>query len=138
MSIPEFLRAVKNIRDPEQKQTMKVISFILNFPITIVGLFCVLLSLPEKVFWKNSAVVFLISSFWWLEIISWRKGIKGFTLGNVIMVNNLADVITLNHEFVHIRQFQKYPFIFTVMYLLESFKKGYFNNRFEVQARSLS
>lgn len=42
----------------------------------------------------------------------------------------------LKHELCHIKQFQKYGFItFIAKYLWESIHKGYFNNKFEVEAR---
>jgi hypothetical protein len=35
-----------------------------------------------------------------------------------------------------VRQFQRYGFLwFTVLYLWESARRGYYNNRFEVEAR---
>ena len=43
----------------------------------------------------------------------------------------------LRHELVHVRQFLRYgffPFIF--MYLWESIKRGYYHNKFEVEARN--
>lgn len=40
------------------------------------------------------------------------------------------------HELCHVRQFRQYGFVrFLGLYLLESIKHGYFNNRFEVEAR---
>ncbi len=40
------------------------------------------------------------------------------------------------HELCHIRQFKQYGFItFIAKYLWESFNKGYFNNKFEQEAR---
>jgi hypothetical protein len=40
------------------------------------------------------------------------------------------------HEIEHVRQFQRYGFVrFSVLYLWESARKGYYNNRFEVEAR---
>lgn len=40
------------------------------------------------------------------------------------------------HEMEHVRQFQRYGFLrFCVLYLWESARKGYYNNRFEVEAR---
>ena len=42
----------------------------------------------------------------------------------------------LKHELCHLRQFQQYGFItFIAKYLWESINKGYFNNKFEVEAR---
>jgi hypothetical protein len=43
----------------------------------------------------------------------------------------------LSHEMEHIRQYRKYGLIrFIVLYLIETAKKGYRNNRFEVAARA--
>jgi|SRR4051794_21055723 hypothetical protein len=42
----------------------------------------------------------------------------------------------LHHELVHIQQFKQYGFIkFLFLYLFESLKNGYYNNKFEVEAR---
>lgn len=42
----------------------------------------------------------------------------------------------LKHELVHIRQFKQYGFFrFIIMYLWESWKVGYQNNKYEVEAR---
>jgi hypothetical protein len=43
----------------------------------------------------------------------------------------------LRHEAVHVKQYMQHGFIkFLALYLLESFKKGYYNNRFEAEARA--
>jgi hypothetical protein len=40
------------------------------------------------------------------------------------------------HEVEHVRQFQRYGYLrFSALYLLEYTRKGYHNNRFEVEAR---
>ncbi len=40
------------------------------------------------------------------------------------------------HEMTHIDQFRRYGLLrFIVLYLWESLRKGYYNNRFEVEAR---
>lgn len=42
----------------------------------------------------------------------------------------------LRHELAHIRQFQALGVVgFLYQYLVESVRKGYYNNRFEVEAR---
>lgn len=42
----------------------------------------------------------------------------------------------LAHELCHVRQFQQYGFFrFLGLYLLESIRHGYYNNRFEEEAR---
>ncbi|MDO7873279.1 hypothetical protein Q5H93_00935 [Hymenobacter sp. ASUV-10] len=48
----------------------------------------------------------------------------------------LADAEWLAHERVHIRQFREHGFVpFLWKYLVESARVGYFNNKFEVEAR---
>jgi hypothetical protein len=40
------------------------------------------------------------------------------------------------HELKHIEQFRRHGFVqFLCLYLIESLRRGYFNNRFEVEAR---
>jgi hypothetical protein len=42
----------------------------------------------------------------------------------------------LKHELCHIRQYKQHGYFgFIIKYLIESLKKGYYNNRFEVEAR---
>jgi hypothetical protein len=64
-------------------------------------------------------------------------------LGQTIHLYNASKEDFLNnpkwlrHEVAHVKQFQQLGwFKFTVMYLLESFNKGYYHNKFEVEARS--
>lgn len=63
-------------------------------------------------------------------------------LGNCIHLHNtskeefLQDKKWLKHELCHVEQFKKYGFIgFIMRYLWESLKKGYYNNKYEVEAR---
>ena len=65
-----------------------------------------------------------------------------FVLGKTIHLYNttkeefLKDEKWVKHELCHIEQFKKYGAInFIYQYLLESIKKGYYNNKFEVEAR---
>ena len=63
-------------------------------------------------------------------------------LGNTIHLwgttkeNFLADERWVKHELCHIKQFAKNGYLlFVVKYLWESLKVGYYNNKFEVEAR---
>lgn len=63
-------------------------------------------------------------------------------LGNTIHLWNISREDFLKrtpwvvHEIAHVRQFQEYGFLrFSALYLWESARKGYYNNRFEVEAR---
>lgn len=49
----------------------------------------------------------------------------------------LANKKWLRHEVAHVHQWLKHGRIkFVALYLFESFNKGYYNNGFEVEARS--
>lgn len=64
------------------------------------------------------------------------------TLGQTIHLHNttrsefLKDTEWVCHELKHVEQFRHYGLIvFTFRYVAESMRKGYFNNRWEVEAR---
>ena len=49
----------------------------------------------------------------------------------------LRDERWLRHELKHLEQFSKHGTIpFIVLYLFESIRKGYYNNKYEVEARA--
>ena len=49
----------------------------------------------------------------------------------------LQDERWLKHELCHVRQFKKYGFLnFIIKYLWESIRNGYYNNKYEVEARA--
>ena len=63
-------------------------------------------------------------------------------LGKTIHLSGVSKEHFLNsskwlaHELVHVEQFKRYGFLrFLLLYLAESYKKGYHNNKFEVEAR---
>jgi len=48
----------------------------------------------------------------------------------------LKNTSWVKHEMCHIRQFREHGFVpFMIKYIFESLKKGYYNNKFEVEAR---
>ena len=64
------------------------------------------------------------------------------TIGHNIYLYNVSKSVFLNstswlcHELKHVQQFRRHGFIpFILKYLLESFRKGYYNNKWEVEAR---
>lgn len=61
---------------------------------------------------------------------------KTIHLHNTSRQSFLQNKRWVKHEMCHIQQFQQYGFFnFIAKYLWESFKKGYRNNKFEVEAR---
>jgi hypothetical protein len=62
---------------------------------------------------------------------------KTIHLYGITKTEFLQDDKWLKHELCHIKQFKEHGyFIFVVKYLWESLRKGYYNNKFEVEARA--
>jgi hypothetical protein len=71
------------------------------------------------------------------------SGRVALTLGNTIHLHNtdmptfLQDSRWVLHELKHVEQFRRYGFLpFLALYLWESLRKGYYNNKFEAEARA--
>lgn len=81
----------------------------------------------------------------WIARIAARKlryRRVALTLGATIHLHNtsrsefLEDTAWVCHELKHVAQYQRYGMLrFLVLYLTESIRKGYYNNRWEVEAR---
>jgi Domain of unknown function (DUF4157) len=86
-----------------------------------------------------------------LEAVKWRRGglpvnlagwflgqrsVAAITLWRTVFLSPsvLVDAELLLHEFRHVQQFEASP-TFPLRYLFESVRRGYFANRFEVDAR---
>ena len=81
---------------------------------------------------------------WFARLAAWKLESKTMAavLGNTIHLWNVSREDFLNspswvvHELVHVRQFRQYGFLgFGFLYILESVRNGYRNNRFEIEAR---
>lgn len=65
--------------------------------------------------------------------IVWRRTIH---LHNTSKADFLSDRRWVNHELKHVAQFEQYGWLqFAILYLVESIRHGYFNNKFEREAR---
>ncbi len=81
----------------------------------------------------------------WLAKIAARKmkvDKVAMVTGTTIHLHNctrqefLSNKRWLNHEIVHVHQYKQLGmFRFIMLYLAESLRKGYYKNRFEVEAR---
>jgi len=88
---------------------------------------------------------FIIKEDSWLaKMAAIKLGTKAvaMVLGKTIHLYNtteaefLQDEKWVKHELCHIEQFKEHGyFLFLVKYIWESIRKGYYNNRFEVEAR---
>ena len=99
--------------------------------------------MPGKKLADNS---FSLKENSWLAGIAAKKlraASVAMVLGNTIHLYNtsqeefLKNEKWVRHELCHIRQFKQHGYIgFIAKYLLESVRKGYYNNKFEVEARA--
>jgi len=94
------------------------------------------MQLPAKVHIKENS---------WLARLA-AKQLKvssaAIVFGNTIHLHGvsqqgfLQNEAWVKHELKHVAQFRQYGFMaFIFKYLVESYKTGYYNNRFEVEAR---
>lgn len=116
-----------------------MISFLLNFPYTLVGIVSCLVCFPYKVSFQkypNYCFVFFVHKCWWA--VGPYKYMRACVIGHTILLTDKVKKGDIEHELIHIEQYTKYPFIFPVLYYLESFKKGYRMNRFEDEAYTKS
>ena len=72
-----------------------------------------------------------------------RSKRAAIVIGNTIHLHNttkeqfLKDEKWLKHELCHVKQFQQYGYFnFMIRYLWESIIHGYYNNKYEVEARA--
>ena len=115
-----------------------LIIFLLNLPFTLTGIIPLILSGPynlETI--KNPyALVFKIRSFWWG--FRHMKNARAMTIGYIILLSPKVLKNDLEHELIHVKQYNQYPAIQPLLYLYELIKKGYRQNRFENEAYKLS
>jgi hypothetical protein len=81
---------------------------------------------------------------WLAGIAAWKLGSNAIALvlGKTIHLHNISKAAflqnrrLLRHELCHVRQYQQHGVIwFLLQYSWESIRRGYYNNKFEVEAR---
>lgn len=85
----------------------------------------------ERVRWRSGGIPVNVAG-WFLG----RRSAAAITLWQTVFLARTAavDLELLLHEFRHVQQFES-SVSFPVRYLWESLRRGYFANRFEVDAR---
>ncbi len=82
----------------------------------------------------------------WARIAAWklRSDKVAIVFGSTIHLHNtskeefLSNKKWVSHERKHIEQYKRYGFFtFIYLYLLESIKNGYINNKYELEAREV-
>ena len=89
---------------------------------------------------------FLVKQNSWIaKIAAWKlkSGSIAIVIGKTIHLYQvskedfLKDTKWVKHEMCHVNQFKKHGLLsFIIMYLWESIKQGYYNNKYEVEARN--
>lgn len=54
--------------------------------------------------------------------------------GNVVQLAPTADEKDLEHELIHVRQYEEAPLVHPLLYFIESLRYGYRNNKYEREA----
>lgn len=109
---------------------------IINIPWTILGFLIGLICLIYKIKFDERGFLLIFVKRLWVTEVFLKRRTYGLVLGNIIILSQYADKKTLIHEIKHIEQFKKMPLIFPVLYLYESYKYGYANNKFEIEANN--
>jgi len=86
----------------------------------------------ERVTWRRGGVPVNVAG-WFLG----QRSAAAITLWRTVFLarDGFVDVELLLHEFRHVQQFES-SLSFPFRYLWESARRGYFDNRFEVDARA--
>ena len=113
---------------------MKILSFILNLPYTIMGLIMSLISIPKSMRFnkKLCAIIIKTGKFWWAW--GYLKGSRATVFGNVVLLSKRVEDRDLEHELIHVEQYDQEPLIHPMLYFIERIKNGYRNNTYEVEA----
>jgi hypothetical protein len=111
-------------------------SLLLNSPWILLGMMCAIISVPKKfIISKNpKAIIVSVKSFWWYAWIPGMKGVRAMAIGNVVLLGEHILDRDLEHELVHVTQFEREPFIHPFLYTYQNFVYGYRENKYEKEA----
>jgi len=92
----------------------------------------------------NNKEVIIKENSWLAKLAAKKLGTRSvaMVIGKTIHLHNttktefLKDEKWVKHELCHVQQYKKHGYIgFIAKYIWESIRHGYYNNRFEVEAR---
>ena len=117
---------------------MRFFFFIINLPFTLLAIIPVLLSVPYSIKISKNPIAFIlkVKRFWWA--FGYMKHARAMTFGHVILMSPAVLKNDLEHEIIHVKQFDRYPFVFPLLYARELLKNGPRYNCFEDEAYKLS
>lgn len=109
---------------------MNYIKYIFNLPWTVICIILSLLSFPTQINFKNHAILIHVLNFWWHP----SRGVRAITLGNAILLGNNLEKHDIEHEFIHIEQHMRRPFIHPFLAAIELAMHGSKDSRYEKEA----
>lgn len=103
-----------------------------------MGIISALVCFPYSVSFKTDpyCIIFKVRKCWWA--VGPFKYMRAAATGHAILLTDKILKNDLEHEIIHIRQQERYPFIFWFLYFWEIIRKGYRKNKFEKEAYRLS
>ena len=103
-----------------------------------MGLVVGLISVPTAIRLNKSpfAIIFKVKSLWWA--VGYLKNARAVTIGHVVLLSPKIENGDMEHELVHVWQYGRAPLIHPVLYLVELIRKGYRNNKYEVEAYKIA
>jgi hypothetical protein len=115
---------------------MTALAFLLNLPWTLIGFILALISLPRNVQVNTKPFAFVVSvrSFWWQTWLPSHKEVRASSIGNVVLIGKNLLPKDLEHELVHVRQYEQRPSVQAFLYVFEMLRHGYKNNKYEIEA----
>lgn len=111
-----------------------MISFLINLPYTIIGIFIALLLIPERFEWKTSPLAVVVYVRGRSLDLGYMKRWRGMTVGHVVILNPDIEEGDLEHELVHVEQYGRLPLVYPAVYVVELMRKGYRANKYEEEA----
>lgn len=107
-----------------------VCAILLNLPWSLLAISLGILCLPRRVRFNRSTLVLDAHTLW----LHPAKGVRAFTLGNVIVSGPKVENNDLTHELVHIEQHMREPLIHPFLAFYQMQKYGYKDSKYEVEA----
>jgi len=75
-----------------------------------------------------------VQSFWWYVWLPRQKGIRAMAIGNIVLLGPNIEKRDLEHELVHVEQFERAPLLFPFLELVEKIRHGNRYNKYENEA----
>jgi len=111
-----------------------MVGFILNIPYTALGFLIAVVSFPTSITFNTHPYAFVlrVKKFWWA--FGYLRRARAMAVGHVVLLGPNLEEHDLEHELIHVEQHQRMPIIQPLLYNIELIRKGYRNNKYEVEA----